>query len=240
MKQIALWTAMLLAGVALAGDQPGPTLSGDEQKIIELTNEQRKEAGLGTLKPCEMLLKAAREHSANMARQRKMAHELDGKWAPDRVKKIGYAYFMVGENVAWNQKTPQEVVDGWMKSRHHRDNILNKEFTEIGVGIVANEEGEPYYTQVFGRPQTSDEASSVRFKIRNESENAVNVTLPGSDKTYSLEAGSTGTYTVSGVAPFPPTKLKAGKKLFELICEKGRQYVVSQTAEGISVYAERP
>jgi uncharacterized protein YkwD len=55
----------------------------------------------------------------------------------------------VGENIAWNYP-PNKVVDGWMHSSGHRRNILG-DFTHIGVASSLNEQGEPYYTQVFGK-----------------------------------------------------------------------------------------
>src|SRR6185369_16837206 len=53
---------------------------------------------------------------------------------------------------AFNQRTPKEVVKSWMDSPGHRENILNKKYTELGIGIAADKNGELYYTQVFARP----------------------------------------------------------------------------------------
>ncbi|MFO0822058.1 MAG: CAP domain-containing protein [Gemmataceae bacterium] len=127
-------------------------LSKDEQGVIDLTNAERKKADLPPLKADPLLMEAARSHAANMAKQNMLAHELDGKQPADRVKSTGYKYGYVGENVAWNQKTPAQVLESWMNSEGHKANILKKEYTEIGVAVAKNEKGEPYWVQVFGTP----------------------------------------------------------------------------------------
>ena len=58
----------------------------------------------------------------------------------------GITYRTAGENIARGYATPKAVVDGWMNSKGHRENILNKTYTEIGVGRVADGN---YWTQMF-------------------------------------------------------------------------------------------
>ena len=149
-----------LAIPLLAVDAQGPAekkdgvkLTEEEQAIVDATNKEREQQKLAPLKPNEKLFKAARAHSENMAKQDKMAHELDGKNPLQRVQATGYAYAYVAENVAWNQRTAEELLKEWMKSPHHRENILKDVFTEIGIGVARNGKGEPYYTQVFGTPR---------------------------------------------------------------------------------------
>ena len=57
----------------------------------------------------------------------------------------------VGENIAYGQKTPEQVMEGWMNSQGHRANILNPNFTAIGVGYYQNSRGVSYWTQLFVR-----------------------------------------------------------------------------------------
>jgi uncharacterized protein YkwD len=64
---------------------------------------------------------------------------------------VGYTYATIGENIAYNYPGAPEVVTGWMNSAGHKANILNPGFTEIGIAIAANSEGELYYCQVFGK-----------------------------------------------------------------------------------------
>lgn len=129
------------------------TLTADEKRILELTNKARKEEGASPLVANPALTRCAREHSANMAKQKTMAHDLDGKTPFDRIKAIGYVYRRAGENVAYGDgPVPiDDIFDGWMKSEGHRKNILNPDFTEIGIGVGTIEQ-KKYYTQVFGRP----------------------------------------------------------------------------------------
>ena len=126
-------------------------LSKEEQGVIDLTNAERKKADLPPLKANPKLMAAARGHGENMAKQDKLDHVLDDKKPADRVKDAGYRYAAVGENVAWNQKNPAQVVEAWMNSEGHRANILKKEYEEIGVAVAKNAKGEPYWVQVFGK-----------------------------------------------------------------------------------------
>jgi len=96
-------------------------LTKEEQAVIDLTNAERKKAELPPLKVNAQLMVAARGHAENMAKQDKLAHELDEKKPADRVRAAGYNYGYVGENVAWNQQNPAEVLESWMKSQGHKD-----------------------------------------------------------------------------------------------------------------------
>jgi uncharacterized protein YkwD len=137
-------------------DQAAFRLSPEEQELLNLTNQERKNQKLPPLRPDPILFKVARGHSANMARQEKMAHELDNKKPRDRVKEAGYRYYFMGENVAYGEVDLPEIMKGWMDSKKHRDNILNRTFTEIGLGLGRTDKGVVYYTQVFATPKMKD------------------------------------------------------------------------------------
>jgi uncharacterized protein YkwD len=132
---------------------PVPGATDEEKVFVELTNKERAREKLPPYKINATLCKVARAHAENMARQDKMEHVLDGKTPTNRVNESGYAWRRVGENIAWAEDLPAEkVMQGWMESPHHRDNILHKEFTEIGIGL-AHKGKEVYYTQVFAQPR---------------------------------------------------------------------------------------
>jgi uncharacterized protein YkwD len=132
---------------------PGSEVTDEEKVFVELTNKEREKAKLPPYKINATLCRIARAHSENMARQEKMNHELDGKNPTRRINESGYPWQRVGENIARAEdNTPEEVMLGWMESPHHRDNILHKEFTEIGVGL-ARKGKDTYYTQVFAKPR---------------------------------------------------------------------------------------
>ena len=76
----------------------------------------------------------------------------DGKKFYQRITAAGYKHWTdVGENIAAGQRSPATVMNSWMHSKEHRDNILNCSFTEIGVGAVHATGGWIYWTQDFGR-----------------------------------------------------------------------------------------
>ncbi|HEV3439138.1 MAG TPA: CAP domain-containing protein [Gemmata sp.] len=128
-------------------------LTKEEQATIDLTNAERKKAEMKPLTANPQLMAAARAHAANMAKQDKLEHTLDGKEPAERVKDAGYKYSATGENIAWNAITPKEVLKGWMDSPPHKENILKPEYTEIGVAVAKNKKGERYWVQVFGTPR---------------------------------------------------------------------------------------
>jgi uncharacterized protein YkwD len=131
-------------------------LTRDEQTLVDLINKERMKEKLPPLQPNPILCKAARAHSANMAKQGKMEHILDGKTPGQRVLAAGYDYGKVAENIAMsdvpNPPLPAIVKD-WMESKSHRANILGDKVTETGLGIATNDKGEAYFTQVFARPR---------------------------------------------------------------------------------------
>ena len=160
----SLLVLILLSGTLTAGsgarDRPkpspskpaGPKLSKIEQEILDRTNAERSKAALAALEIEAKLLQAAREHSANMAKQGKLEHELDGKTPADRVKAVGYKFLNLAENIAAGPRTAADVVKGWMESDGHRANLLGADYVEIGIGVATDSQGRPYYTQVFGKP----------------------------------------------------------------------------------------
>jgi uncharacterized protein (TIGR03000 family) len=126
-------------------------LSAAERAILQLTNAQRKAAGAPPLLANRRLFAAARAHSANMARQGKMAHTLDEVEYWQRIEKTDYHAGASGENIA-QAPSPQGAMDMWMESKGHKANILNADYGEIGIGVAKGTDGRVYYTQVFAAP----------------------------------------------------------------------------------------
>ena len=138
-----------------AGETPAYKLNERESKILEQTNNERKKKDLPPLKHNPLLSKVARAHSVNQGKHMEMAHKLDGKDPFARMSEAGYQFMRGGENVAYGYpKMPTiEIIRAWMESKGHRENILSKDFTEIGVGAAEGKDGKVYYTQVFGTPR---------------------------------------------------------------------------------------
>jgi uncharacterized protein YkwD len=148
---------LLFIFVLIAADKkdqtPDPPLSRDEKTILELTNKARVDNKLPPLTLNAVLTKVARAHSANMAKKGEMNHVLDGKRPADRIKEAGYDYSWCGENIAMGENVSvQQIFDEWMKSQGHRENILKKQYQEIGIGIARADDGKVYYSQEFGAP----------------------------------------------------------------------------------------
>lgn len=144
---------------------PGPsdTTSGcpdtKGQRVFELVNQARAEAGLGPLKVDLRLVTAARDHARDMAEKGLTGHEgSDGSQPPERVIRAGYHFSAVGENVAAGVRTAEEVMADWMGSEHHRENILGA-YDDIGVAFldVPWSEYGTYWVQVFGSPRSSED-----------------------------------------------------------------------------------
>jgi uncharacterized protein YkwD len=138
---------------------PIPTVSGvmsaQEQTIVDLVNQQRAANGLAPLQVNSELVVAAQIHSSDMATLGQMLHTLPGAALPtlqSRAQYVGYNYSYLGENIAFNYPDDNSVMTAWMNSPGHRANILDPNYTEIGVGIAYDSLGEPYYTQEFGQP----------------------------------------------------------------------------------------
>jgi uncharacterized YkwD family protein len=118
-----------------------------ERKVVELTNIERQKQGLKPLQIDENLSKVAREKSLDMQRNNYFSHTSPTYGSPfEMMNKFGITYKTAGENIAKGQRTPEEVVQAWMNSDGHRKNILNPNFTHIGVGYSENGK---YWTQMF-------------------------------------------------------------------------------------------
>lgn len=118
------------------------------QQVVDLVNAERVKAGLTTLTVDENIeaaaLVRAKEIEISFSHTRP-----NGTSFSTALTQQGVSYKGSGENIAWGQRTPQEVMTGWMNSDGHRANILNPRFTKIGVGYYQNAAGRNYWTQLF-------------------------------------------------------------------------------------------
>lgn len=122
-------------------------VSAFEQKVVDLTNQERAKQGLPALKLDTELSKVAKAKSQDMNSKGYFSHTSPTYGSPfDMMKQFGISYRTAGENIAMGQQSPEEVVQAWMNSEGHRANILNGSYTHIGVGYV---ESGNYWTQMF-------------------------------------------------------------------------------------------
>lgn len=141
-----------------APEAPGDTVPGDPDNggsqdafadaVVELVNAERAKAGLSPLSVHDGVAEAAN----------KRAQEIKGTFSHTRpdgsnfstvLTQAGISYRSVGENIAYGQNSPEAVMQSWMNSSGHRANILNRDFTSIGVGHYKDASGTDYWTQLF-------------------------------------------------------------------------------------------
>ena len=136
-----------------------------EREVLRLVNEARgksRRCGGKLLPPAQPLALnatlhvAAVAHAKDMAQHGEVTHDgSDGSSPDQRATRAGYKWSFVGENVAGGQLSAKEVVDGWLTSPHHCENIMDKDFTQMAVAFAINPDRKIgiYWAQEFGRPR---------------------------------------------------------------------------------------
>ncbi len=126
------------------------------EKLYSLTNQEREKQNLPPLQYNEKLAEAAAMKGKDMFARNYWAHYgPDGKTPWDFIMENGYKYEYAGENLAKNFLFSSAVVDAWMKSPTHKDNLLKKDFSEVGLAVVngvINGEETTLVIQMFGKP----------------------------------------------------------------------------------------
>lgn len=117
------------------------------RRVVDLVNEERAKAGLSEVK-LDMDVTAAADVRAREIKQSFSHTRPDGSSFSTVLQQQGVSYRGCGENIAWGQRTPEQVMNGWMNSEGHRANILNKNYKNIGVGFY-QENGVNYWVQLF-------------------------------------------------------------------------------------------
>ena len=127
------------------------------RQVLDLVNEERKRAGLRPLRASKTLDASSQRHAEDMLTRAYFAHASpEGTTVRRRVEAAGYAPRAVAENLAAGPTTAAQVVEGWMNSPGHRANILDPDYTELGVGLAIGENRKGHqvlWVQNFGRPR---------------------------------------------------------------------------------------
>jgi len=117
-------------------------------EVFRLTNVERTRAGLtqlGRTHPLNQIaLIRARETINHFSHTRPDGRDFVTVYNDNNIE-----FIVAGENLASGQRTPAEVVQAWMDSQGHRENILNNEFGNMGVGVTLDSEGRIFWTQMF-------------------------------------------------------------------------------------------
>jgi len=155
------WSRLAVALLAL-GSATFATLTPSEQsaqaasdpavQVIILTNLERARVGAPPLTYNPNLTWAAQTYAAVLANGPCWGHTCGPvPYFVDRTQQAGYEnWSTLGENLAGGQRTPESVVAAWMASPGHRQNLLNPNYTEIGVGMAVGGQYGIYWSQEFG------------------------------------------------------------------------------------------
>jgi len=126
------------------------------EKVLEVTNQKRAENGLAPLTLNNKLNEAAQRKAGDMFAFNYWAHvSPSGRTPWSFFQEVGYKYLYAGENLARDFMNSDSVVDAWMNSPTHRDNILNPNYKEIGLSVVngtLNGVETTLVVQMFGTP----------------------------------------------------------------------------------------
>jgi len=132
-------------------------MSREAKKIVVLTNELRQKLSLTTLSENNLLNQAAYDKASDMLLQQYFAHNgPDGKSVKDWLSKFGYRYDVAGENLAMGFLQSDDVVTAWINSPTHYANLIDPDYTEIGVGMASGPfkgEETTLVAQYFGAPK---------------------------------------------------------------------------------------
>ena len=120
---------------------------GYAEEVLRLVNIERSKAGLSSL-TTNATLKAAADKRAQETKASFSHTRPNGSKFSTVLQEYGISYRTAGENIAYGQRSPQEVVNGWMNSPGHRANILNGSFGKIGIGVYQSG-GVIYWSQLF-------------------------------------------------------------------------------------------
>lgn len=137
-------------------DVLGISSNVDVKQLIDLTNQERSKSGLPSVQENQMLDAAAAAKAQNMFAENYWAHySPSGKDPWGFIIGAGYHFSYAGENLARNFSTSQDVVNAWMNSPTHKENIVNSHYTDIGMAVAygkLNGQDTVLVVQEFGRP----------------------------------------------------------------------------------------
>ena len=124
-------------------------------EILQIVNNHRLSIGENTLETNTLATNLANEHTEYMIAQNDISHD-DFNQRSDRLIDEENAT-RTGENVAYGQRSAQQVMTAWLNSPGHRKNIEG-DFTHIGIGVVKNDAGVYYFTQIFLKKRSNNNA----------------------------------------------------------------------------------
>ncbi len=153
----------------LRAEKESPKAYLTRKGVFDLTNEEREKDGQKPLKENSKLDAAAEKKASDILAKQYFDHvNPDGKGPDYFVSSAGYDYIIIGENLALgNFADDQALIDAWMASPGHRENILQPKFREIGIAVIKGTyEGKPAWVAVqeFGTPLSVCDAPDADLK----------------------------------------------------------------------------
>lgn len=177
-----------------AARRAGPDADAVFRDFLPRLNAFRQQQGRGGVVANAQLTAAAQDFAHFLARTGKLDHEADGRTPADRAQAHGYAYCVVNENLAFEQRSPdfttvelaRALLEGWQSSPPHRRNMLDPDVVETGFGLAKAEgSGRWYAVELFGTP----ESARIAFQVSNDSRATVHYRL--GERRYELPVRTT-------------------------------------------------
>lgn len=135
------------AKVYAAADYGSTEIESYARQVAAIVNSERAANGLSPLKYSDKLSEAALVRAGEI--QSAFSHTRpNGTSCFTAIKEAGISYTTAGENIAYGQRSPEEVMNSWMNSSGHRANILGQNYEYIGIGVTYKN-GTYYWTQFF-------------------------------------------------------------------------------------------
>jgi uncharacterized protein YkwD len=166
-----------------------------ERALFDALNRERAAKGLPALHWDAALAAAAREHASRMAQRNVLSHQLPGEpQVQDRASKAGARFTTIAENIAVAPNSAT-IHSAWMRSPHHRENILDPELNDVGIGVVKTSNG------LFAVQDFSQAVANLNLK-QQEQQVIANLNLHGmpatratndARKTCEMDRGFSGT-----------------------------------------------
>lgn len=121
-------------------------------KVVQLVNVEREKQGLSPLQHDSKLAQLAVVKGNDMLKRKYFEHYSPFYgYAWDMAGIFDYSFTIIGENLARNSTSPEAVVQAWLKSTSHKNNMMNKNYTNTGVACVKSKDGEIYWVQLFSK-----------------------------------------------------------------------------------------
>ncbi len=154
---LILMVKILTVGWVTFSTAPANVSDVTPTNIINLSNQARKDNGIGTLAGNSLLNRAAQAKADDMLREQYFAHISPSNISPWYwFNQAGYAYQYAGENLAIDYLESEDVIAAWLASPSHRSNLLSTKYRDTGVSVVTgNFQGAQsiLVVQMFGAPK---------------------------------------------------------------------------------------